>query len=111
MPRHPSQLYEAVLEGPILLLVLWALRRAGTPDDGQTASMFLNFYGLFRFLVEFTRQPDPQLGFIAFGWLTMGQLLSAILVVTGLGLWLYRNRTPEQKPTSRPRKSERPNHR
>ena len=81
--RHPSQLYEAVLEGPLLLLVLWVIWRWRRPSDGRLAALFLIFYGTFRFAVEFTRQPDAQLGFIAFGWLTMGQLLSAVLVVLG----------------------------
>ena len=78
VPRHPSQLYEALLEGPLLLLVLWAVWRAKRPTEGRTAALFLILYGAFRFAVEFTRQPDPQLGFIAFRWLTMGQLLSAL---------------------------------
>jgi prolipoprotein diacylglyceryltransferase len=54
------------------------------------AALFLILYGGFRFGVELTREPDPQLGFIAFGWLTMGQLLSAPLVLAGLGLWVVR---------------------
>jgi phosphatidylglycerol:prolipoprotein diacylglycerol transferase len=105
--RHPSQLYEAFLEGPLLLLVLWAAFRARRPRDGQTAALFLICYGLFRFAVEFTRQPDPQLGFIAFGWLTMGQLLSAGLILAGLILWLIRGRqgparAPEPVATAHP---------
>jgi phosphatidylglycerol---prolipoprotein diacylglyceryl transferase len=83
--RHPSQLYEAILEGPVLLLVLWWFARR-RPAAGSVAAMFLIFYGLFRFAVEFTRQPDEQLGFIALGWLTMGQLLSAALATAGLVL-------------------------
>ena len=82
--RHPSQLYEAVLEGPVLLACLWGMKRLAGPRDGRLASCFLVLYGLFRFGVEFTREPDPQLGFVAFGWMTMGQLLSAALVVTGV---------------------------
>lgn len=90
-PRHPSQLYEAILEGPVLLGALWAARRL-RPRSGQIASLFLVAYGLLRFMVEFTRQPDEQLGFIAFGWLTMGQVLSAALVLAGLVLLLVRQR-------------------
>ncbi len=82
--RHPSQLYEAALEGPILLglllLALWWNRKL----DGLLSPVFLMGYGVVRFAVEFTREPDSQLGFIAMGWLTMGQLLSALLVVAGL---------------------------
>ncbi len=86
--RHPSQLYEAVLEGPVLLATVWLYRKRFQPGDGQTAALFLIAYGLIRFAVEFTRQPDEQLGFIAFGWLSMGQLLSAALVVGGMLLWV-----------------------
>jgi phosphatidylglycerol:prolipoprotein diacylglycerol transferase len=88
MPRHPSQLYEALLEGPVLLFILWAIHNRKRPRDGRIAALFLLLYGLFRFAVEFTRQPDSQLGFIAFGWLTMGQLLSATLASTGIVLWM-----------------------
>ena len=91
VPRHPSQLYEAVLEGPVLLLVVWAARRRFTLRDGQTAALFLVAYGVFRFAVEFTRQPDEQVGFVAFGWLTMGQLLSAALVAVGLAVLCGRH--------------------
>jgi phosphatidylglycerol:prolipoprotein diacylglycerol transferase len=82
-PRHPSQLYEAVLEGPLLLLVLWIVHRR-TRRNGGVLAAFLIGYGVIRFLVEFTREPDAQLGFIAFGWLTMGQLLSAALAIAGI---------------------------
>jgi phosphatidylglycerol---prolipoprotein diacylglyceryl transferase len=91
--RHPSQLYEAALEGPILLATIWAARQWLRPSEGRSAALFLILYGGFRFAVEFTREPDPQLGFIAFGWLTMGQLLSAILVLAGSGLFLVRRPT------------------
>lgn len=96
--RHPSQLYEALLEGPILLASVWAARRWLRPSEGRLAALFLILYGGFRFGVEFTREPDPQLGFIAFGWLTMGQLLSAILLLTGLALWVVW-RPPAPCPT------------
>ena len=85
--RHPSQLYEAALEGPVLLGALWLCRRILKPGDGRMAALFLLFYGLFRFAVEFTREPDAQLGYIAFGWLTMGQLLSIVIAVAGVVLW------------------------
>ena len=89
LARHPSQIYEAMLEGPLLLLVLllWRWRRRETAD-GATAAMFLIAYGALRFCVEFTRQPDEQIGFVAFGWLTMGQFLSILLCATGI-LVLY----------------------
>jgi phosphatidylglycerol---prolipoprotein diacylglyceryl transferase len=58
--------------------------------EGQVAAMFLIVYGMARFAVEFTREPDPQVGFVAFGWLTMGQLLSAVLVFAGIAMLLWR---------------------
>lgn len=91
--RHPSQLYEALLEGPLLLACLWLVRRM-RPREGRIGAMFLILYGLFRFAVEFTREPDPQLGFIAFGWLTMGQILSAGIVLAGVGLYATLRRSP-----------------
>jgi phosphatidylglycerol:prolipoprotein diacylglycerol transferase len=97
VPRHPSQLYEGMLEGPVLLLLLWTVHRFRSPKDGRSAALFLVFYGVFRFVVEFTRQPDPQLGFIAFGWLTMGQLLSAALALGGIALWVTLG---DSKPAS-----------
>lgn len=96
VPRHPSQLYEALLEGPLLLFILRLVHNRTRPRDGRIAALFLLLYGLFRFAVEFTRQPDSQLGFIAFGWLTMGQLLTAILAGTGIVLWLVLR--PAVKP-------------
>ena len=98
IPRHPSQLYEAMLEGPALLLSLWIVFRLRRPSDGRTAALFLMLYGAFRFVVEFTRQPDPQLGFIAFGWLTMGQLLSLATSLAGLLLFLFLGRA--SRPSS-----------
>ncbi len=96
--RHPSQLYEALLEGPVLLLCLWWYSRwrqvESTKNAGRVAGAFLLLYGTFRFAVEFTRQPDEQLGYIAFGWLTMGQLLSAGLVLLGIGLVAWKSVRP-----------------
>jgi phosphatidylglycerol---prolipoprotein diacylglyceryl transferase len=88
-PRHPSQLYEALLEGPLLLVVLWALKTWKNRKDGHIAAAFIMCYAVFRFLVEFTREPDKQLGFIAFGWLTMGQLLSVAIGLAGLVWWVW----------------------
>ena len=87
MPRHPSQLYEAGLEGLVLFTILWIFSSKKRPD-GQVTGCFLLFYGIFRFSMEFIRQPDPQLGYLAFGWLTMGQLLSLPMVAAGLWLLL-----------------------
>ena len=92
--RHPSQLYEALLEGPLLLAGLWGTRRFCKAYDGRTAGLFVMLYSLFRFGVEFTREPDVQIGFIAFGWLTMGQLLSLILLLCGVAIWTLAHRRP-----------------
>ncbi len=86
LPRHPSQLYEFFLEGVVLFLILWIYSSKPRPTMAVSA-LFLLCYGVFRFFVEFFRQPDPQLGFIVFGWLTMGQLLSVPMIVAGL-VWL-----------------------
>ena len=81
-PRHPSQLYEAGLEGIVLLLVIYFLHRCGA-RRGVPAFAFVSLYGIFRFVVEFFRQPDSQLGFL-WGGATMGQLLSLPMVIVGL---------------------------
>lgn len=87
LARHPSQLYEMALEGIVLFAILWWLAQKPRPV-GQLSAFFLIGYGVFRFLVEFTRQPDAFLGFIA-GGLTMGQLLSLPMIVAGAFiLWL-----------------------
>lgn len=85
-PRHPTQLYEAALEGLALFLILWFYSRTPRPV-GAVSSLFLVFYGLFRFIVEFVREPDPQLGYLAFGWVTMGQVLSVPMIF--LGAWMF----------------------
>ena len=86
-PRHPSQLYEAALEGLVLFVILWVYSSRPRPL-GRVSGLFALFYGVFRFLVEFVRQPDPQLGYLAFGWLTMGQVLCLPLVAVGFWLLL-----------------------
>ena len=93
LPRHPSQLYEAALEGLVLFLVLWIFSGKIRPS-GRVSGLFALGYGCFRFLVEFIRQPDPQLGYLAFNWLTMGQLLCVPLILIGLWLLLRRAELP-----------------
>jgi len=83
LARHPSQLYEAFLEGIILFIVLWFFSQRMRPL-GAVSGLFLIGYGFFRFLVEFVRVPDEQLGHLAFGWLTMGQILSAPMILLGM---------------------------
>lgn len=90
MPRHPSQLYEAVLEGIVIFLVLFALSRKRPPRaQGTFLGVFLIMYGCFRFAIEFVREPDVQLGYLWGGWLTMGQVLSTPLIAVGIGVLLY----------------------
>lgn len=94
MPRHPSQLYEAVLEGLVIFCVLFALSRKRPPrPQGTFLGAFLVLYGIFRFLIEFVREPDVQLGYLWGGWLTMGQVLSAPLIVAGIALLIWAART------------------
>jgi phosphatidylglycerol:prolipoprotein diacylglycerol transferase len=81
--HHPSQLYEFFLEGVILFTVLWWFSRKPRPRMA-VSGLFALLYGIFRFLVEFVRLPDVQLGYLAFGWLTMGQVLSMPLIVVGM---------------------------
>jgi phosphatidylglycerol:prolipoprotein diacylglycerol transferase len=89
--RHPSQLYEFCLEGVVLFAVLWLYSRKPRPRYA-VSGLFALLYGLFRFGVEFVREPDLQLGFIAFDWLTMGQILSLPLILVGIALlWLSRS--------------------
>lgn len=95
--RHPSQLYQFTLEGVVLFCALWWFSRKPRPRYA-VAGLFALLYGCFRFLVEFVRLPDPQIGYLAFDWLTMGQVLSLPLVLLGaVLLWLSR-RAPTLQP-------------
>ncbi|SIO04112.1 Prolipoprotein diacylglyceryl transferase [Sulfurivirga caldicuralii] len=94
MVRYPTQLLEALLEGLVLFVALNLYARF-RPPVGALSGAFLAGYGLFRFIVEFWRSPDPQLGYLAWGWLTMGQVLSTPMILAGIALmaWAYaRNR-------------------
>jgi phosphatidylglycerol:prolipoprotein diacylglycerol transferase len=91
LPRHPTQLYEAALEGVALFTILWLYSRTPRPIGG-VSGLFLIFYALFRIPVEFVRVPEAPLGYIAFGWLTMGQLLSVPMLLLGGGLLAYAYR-------------------
>lgn len=86
--RHPSSLYQAFAEGVVLFAVLWLFSRRPRPPV-TTSGMFLIAYGLLRLTTEFFRTPDSQLMFVAFDWMTMGQLLSLPMVVLGLGFIYY----------------------
>ncbi|WP_434777766.1 prolipoprotein diacylglyceryl transferase [Neisseria sp. Ec49-e6-T10] len=87
LPRHPSQLYQMVLEGICLFLILWFFSKKPRPI-GQTSALFLTGYGLFRFIAEFAREPDEYLGLLSLG-LSMGQWLSLPMIVFGIGLFIY----------------------
>lgn len=88
LPRHPSQLYEAILEGPVLLALMLIYGRKPRPRAAPFG-VFLMGYGVVRFTVEFFRQPDKQLGFIALDWVTMGQVLCLAMFIPGLVLYLW----------------------
>lgn len=90
VPRHPSQLYEFALEGVVLFVVLWWFSSKPRPR-GAVSGAFLLGYGVFRFAVEFTREPDSFLGLLALGW-SMGQWLSLPMFVAGgaMLVWAYR---------------------
>ena len=95
VPRHASQLYEALLEGLVLFLVIWWFTSKPRPRWAPSG-LFLVCYGVFRFGVEFVRVPDENRGYLLLGWVTMGQLLSLPMIVAGL--WMlavaYRRRVP-----------------
>ncbi len=90
LPRHPSQLYECFLEGVLLFVILWTLKEKKLPS-GSLLGLFLLFYGIFRIIVEFFREPDAHLGFVV-SVVTMGQLLSSFMIIGGILLFFLRYR-------------------
>ncbi len=103
VPRHPSQLYEVLLEGVVLFVVLWLFSRRPRPTMALSA-LFLMLYGVFRFLVEFVRVPDVQYGYLAFDWVTMGQVLSLPMILAGaFMLWYAYGRAPAASPVVPPK--------
>lgn len=93
LPRHPSQLYELGLEGIVLFTLMWWFSSQPRPRYAVSGLFGLG-YGSLRFFVEFFRQPDVDIGFIAFGWLTMGQLLSLPMIIAGVALLIMAYRRP-----------------
>ncbi len=85
IPRHPSQLYEALMEGPVLLILLWWLRKKRF-RDGMMLVFFLLFYGVMRFFLEFFKEPDPQIGYLL-SYFTMGQILCITMILASLLLF------------------------
>ncbi len=96
LPRHPSQLYQALLEGMTLFAILWIYSARPRPTMA-VSGLFLLGYGVLRSIAELFREPDAHLGYLAFGWLTMGQLLSLPMILAGAGLLVlaYRRRRQE----------------
>ncbi len=94
-PRHPSQLYEASLEGLALFIIMWSYTAKPRPRLAPSG-LFLLCYGTFRFIVEFVRVPDENRGYLLFDWVTMGQILSLPMIVAGIALlvFAYRKNTP-----------------
>ena len=84
LPRHPSQLYESFCEGIVLFSILFVLKKKALLKPGQLFGFYLIFYGLFRFMLEFFREPDAQLGTV-FGPFSMGQLLCGLMLLLGAG--------------------------
>ena len=113
-PRHPSQLYQAFLGGLVIFTILWLYSKKPKPTMA-VSGMFLLCFGIYRFTIEFFRQPDAHLGYLAFGWLTMGQVLSAPMVALGLFLiWFaYKHqnnksaadKTPGKKANKTPKEN------
>jgi phosphatidylglycerol:prolipoprotein diacylglycerol transferase len=87
MPRHPSQIYQFLLEGMLLFVLLWLYARKPRAQ-GQVAAAFLMGYGLFRFTAEYFREPDAHLGLLGLG-LSMGQWLCVPMMLGGAGLWWW----------------------
>ncbi len=86
--RHPSQLYEAFAEGIVVFVVLFLYRKRKR-FNGELISLYAILYGLARFIAEFFRAPDPQLGYICCGWMTRGQEFSLMMLWVGVAAWIY----------------------
>ena len=85
--RHPSQLYEAVFEGIFLFVILWCIRKRSFPQ-GAMLALYIIGYGTVRFFIEYFREPDAHLGFVLSSF-SMGQILCALMIAGGIGLYLY----------------------
>jgi phosphatidylglycerol---prolipoprotein diacylglyceryl transferase len=97
--RHPSQLYQMLLEGLAMFVILWWYSARPRPRYA-VSGLFAILYGVFRFAIEFVRQPDSHLGYLAFGWLTMGQVLSLPLIAVGVFLLWKSRRAPTLAPAA-----------
>jgi len=99
IPRHPSQLYEAALEGLLLFVILWLISNRPRPEK-TISGLFLVGYALARIAVEFVRVPDAHIGYLGGGWLTMGQALSAPMIIFGLWLLIAAQREADSETRS-----------
>ncbi len=90
VPRHPTQLYESLAEGLLLFTIMWSLRKKPF-KDGMMVAFFLLFYGVIRFIIEFFKEPDPQIGFLL-SYFTMGQILCIAMMAAAIVLMLYLHR-------------------
>ncbi len=95
-PRHPSQIYQFLLEGVLLFVLLWLYARQPR-KTGQVSGAFLLGYGVFRFVAEYFRQPDAHLGLLALG-MSMGQWLCLPMMAVGIALWAWASRRPDATP-------------
>ena len=97
-PRHPNQLYQFFFEGIVLFTIIWWFSSRARPRMA-ISGLFVLLYGIYRFGIEFVREPDGHLGFIAFDWLTMGQLLSFPMIIVGAGLlyFAYQGKSSAQR--------------
>lgn len=93
-PRHPSQIYQFLMEGLLLFAILWMYARTA-PKHGQVGAAFLVGYGVFRFIAEFFREPDAHLGLLSLG-MSMGQWLCVPMVVGGIAVWIWAGRQPQR---------------
>ena len=92
LPRHPSQVYEALLEGVVLFAILW-LVSSRKQNRGLVSGLFALLYGVFRYAVELVREPDAHIGYLAFGWLTIGQVLTMPLILVGIWLIVHSQKS------------------
>jgi phosphatidylglycerol:prolipoprotein diacylglycerol transferase len=109
LPRHPTQLYEAILEGLVIFVVLSILSRKNPPRPrGAFLGVFMVLYGVFRIAIEFVREPDIQLGYLYGGWITMGMVLSLPLIIAGVAFLVFAATTklPQQGSSARAFKDE-----
>ncbi len=101
---HASQLYEAILEGPVLFAIVWLFSAKPRPRMA-VSGVFLMGYGAFRFFVEFYRVPDADLGYLFFGWVTMGQILSTPMILAGILMLVLAYRRDGAEDTTKESKS------